>query len=188
MPLLVGWLDDSVYAVRQTTIAALRRIMAQSGPLWSEEQLVPRLLSLAQHRNYLRRVTFLMTLAATGDLIQREAWRSLCLPLFHQLAADPIANVRFNVAKALRVLIPIWLSCEEQGVQQNDKQKVEETEKPQDDEPRVELLSAVFDIVQDLRGDGDADVRYYAAEAAKVIPASSMPAATTTATAATATQ
>lgn len=158
MPLLVGWLDDPVYTVRQTTIIAIRRIMAQQGSEWSEKHLLNHILPLANHRNYLRRVTFLMLLGAIGEALDGTTLENIIWPVLRQMATDPIANVRFNVAKTIQKLMPIWLDKCPQITQTMATDKDEN------------WLKAVTLLMQKMQSDADLDVCYYATQASKAIP------------------
>ncbi|KAJ3335242.1 hypothetical protein HDU91_002272 [Kappamyces sp. JEL0680] len=77
-----------------------------------------------------------MAQALTGDVIREQI-----IPLTTTLAADPIPNIRFNVAKSLSVMIPL---LKKSSTDLNDKVKP---------------------ILNKLSEDPDMDVRYYAQNA-----------------------
>ena len=59
------------------------------------------------HTNYLYRMTSLYAIAALGPIVGTEVLCSSMLPLVLAMGADPVPNVRFNVAKTLRQLLPL---------------------------------------------------------------------------------
>lgn len=153
MSLLIDWLEDPVFAVRETAVDALHRVIRQFGPDWADAALLPRLLPLAKHRNYLRRMTLLRALGASGAVVSLAALRTHFLPVLEQLAADPIANVRFSVARALQALIPV-LAASSTG----------------NAEIREVLSKTVIPLLQQLQRDNDADVHDYATDALNLVP------------------
>lgn len=75
-----------------------------------------------------------MSQALTGDVI-----RDQLLPMVSVLAADPIPNIRFNIAKSLSTIIPLLKKANLQPV----------------------LSEKVKPILVKMQDDGDVDVRYY---------------------------
>lgn len=142
-----------MFAVRETTVDALHRIIRQFGSEWTDSALLPRLLPLAKHRNYLRRTTLLRALGASGAVVSLAALRTHFLPVLEQLASDPIANVRFGVARTLQTLIPV-LAASSTG----------------NAEIREALSKTVIPLLQQLQRDNDVDVHDYATEALNLIP------------------
>jgi serine/threonine-protein phosphatase 2A regulatory subunit A len=148
--LVTSWLDDPVFAVRETAIESIKRIVRQFGSEWAVKGLLPRLLELGRHRNYLRRNTLLFALSATCSVVSPIVVESMYLPVLQQLSTDPIANVRLNVAKALEAVVPV-LAAESAA---------------------KELLRApIIPILQQLQRDADVDVHDFATQALNIIPA-----------------
>lgn len=151
---MIGWLGDPVYAVRHSVIDCAKRIMRQFGGDWAVSSgFLGRLLELGSHRNYLRRMTLLSALASTCSSISPAVIRDHYLPLVEKLASDPIANVRFNVAKTLEAFVPVLLASSDGGMAQSL------------------LRTPIVPILQQLQRDSDHDVHNFATRALNLIPA-----------------
>jgi serine/threonine-protein phosphatase 2A regulatory subunit A len=61
--LCLAWLGDSVASVRAAATANLRKLAALYGPAWAATALVPRVLTMCSHPNYLYRMTTLFAMA-----------------------------------------------------------------------------------------------------------------------------
>ncbi len=86
------------------------------------------------------------------------------LPMLDRLVADPIPNIRFNVAKSYAVLINT-LSRLPAGGSLTDVEKAGKTANPS---PECQELvhSQIMPNLQKLQQDEDVDVRYFATTAA----------------------
>lgn len=91
-------------------------------------------------------MTCLFCINALADVVGADVIKRLFLPTIKTLAADPVANVRFNVAKTLSKVSPFL-----------DQATTESEIKP---------------ILEQLNTDSDVDVKYFAAEAISTIAAS----------------
>lgn len=91
-------------------------------------------------------MTCLFCINALADVVGADVIKRLFLPTIKTLAADPVANVRFNVAKTLQKISPFL------------------------DQPSID--SDVKPILEQLNTDSDVDVKYFASEAISAIPAS----------------
>ena len=56
---------------------------------------------MAQDPNYLHRLTTLFAINVLVEVCTEEVVKTSMLPVVLKLAVDPVANVRFNVAKSL---------------------------------------------------------------------------------------
>ena len=91
-----------------------------------------------KHPNYLYRMTVLYAIVAIAPVVSAEVLHGMMLPMATHMASDPVANVRFNVAKTLRQLLPLL-----------ERSAIGERVKP--------CLGALSD-------DPDHDVRYFASQ------------------------
>lgn len=91
-------------------------------------------------------MTCLFCINALADVVGADVIKRLFLPTIKTLAADGVANVRFNVAKTLQKISPFL-----------DQATIDAEVKP---------------ILEQLNGDSDVDVKYFASEAISAIPAS----------------
>ena len=134
----IGWLKDCVFAIREAAIANLRKLIDVFGVEWAKQHIIPQVLEAHKHTNYLYRMTVLYSIIAIGPAVGPEVLPTVLLPMVLHMTADPVANVRFNAAKALRHLIPFL-----------DHATVFERVKP--------CLATMTD-------DSDKDVRYFATQ------------------------
>jgi serine/threonine-protein phosphatase 2A regulatory subunit A len=161
--LCMSWLGDSVYSIREAATVNLQKLTEVFGVEWARSAIVPKVMGMAQHPNYLYRLTTVQAITVryppvivrsvrvgwalitaqtiapslTPQIIQAEVIEPLLV-----LAADPIPNIRFNVAKALEVLGTSF------GTDASDLAE-------------TRLLPAL----DQQQKDGDADVRYFAGRA-----------------------
>jgi len=133
------WLGDSVFSIREAAIQNLKKLTGVFGAEWAQLHIIPKVLALYSHPNYLYRITTLFAIAALSPVVAQDVINNTFLPLVIRLAQDPVPNIRFNVAKTIHTLVPLL----DGGVVQ---QKV----KP--------CLSKLFD-------DTDRDVKFYASQA-----------------------
>ena len=56
---------------------------------------------MAQENNYLHRMTTLFAINLLVEVCSEEVTKETMLPVVLKLVDDPVANVRFNVAKTL---------------------------------------------------------------------------------------
>lgn len=148
----ISWLNDVVFVVRETAVDSIKRIIQQFGSEWAVSSgFLEGLLEFAQHRNYLRRVTFLIALGNLSPVLDPKALQSHIIPALEKLSSDPIANVRFNVAKTIEETIPILTASEES--------RLKET-----------IGTTIIPMLQQLQRDADADVRDFATRTLNLIP------------------
>jgi len=102
----IGWLQDCVFAIREAAISNLRKLIEIFGPEWAR-RVVQQVLEAHQHPNYLYRMTVLYAIVAIAPAVGPELLSGTLLPVAILLAADPVPNVRFQVAKTLRQLLPM---------------------------------------------------------------------------------
>ena len=97
----IEWLRDDVAAVRDAAALNLHALARLLGPKWTEDVAVPRVVEVAHHKSYLRRVTALKAARYLCDAVSSRALAQVLLPAVLDLADDRVPNVRFNAAKAL---------------------------------------------------------------------------------------
>jgi len=100
--LCMTWLGDCVFSIREAATNNLRKLTEVFGVEWAQNNIIPKVLALYTHPNYLYRMT---TLFAVGVLSEvkgmDEVITGSMLPLVLRMADDPVPNIRFNVAKTL---------------------------------------------------------------------------------------
>eukprot|EP00727_Mastigamoeba_balamuthi_P007605 m51a1_g3465 putative protein phosphatase 2a scaffold subunit (590) ;mRNA; f:735591-737992 len=136
--LCMSWLTDNVFAIREAAIVNVRKMAETFGIEWTQANIIPSILSLHSHPNYLHRMTTLFAISALSAVVGPRLISDSLLPLVLRMAQDKVANIRFNVAKTLQALIP-----------QLDAATVQQRVKP---------------CLQKLAEDPDRDVKFYAGQ------------------------
>jgi len=138
--LCMTWLGDSVYAIREAATQNLKKLTDVFGVEWAQEHIIPNVLALYSHTNYLYRMTTLFAISVLAPSMTQEVLVNSMLPLVIRMADDPVPNIRFNVAKTVAVLIPLI-----------DSNLVQQKVKP--------ILNKLFNE------DADRDVKFFAGQA-----------------------
>eukprot|EP00397_Hematodinium_sp_SG-2012_P019811 GEMP01020378.1.p1 GENE.GEMP01020378.1~~GEMP01020378.1.p1 ORF type:complete len:610 (+),score=104.73 GEMP01020378.1:2-1831(+) len=102
--LYAKWMVDPVCSVRLGAAKNIRGLVDVLGAIRCLAFILPILQAHVKHTNYLHRVTVLNTCATLGECIDETDVLEHLFPLFHHLLVDPIPNVRFNVARALKTI------------------------------------------------------------------------------------
>jgi serine/threonine-protein phosphatase 2A regulatory subunit A len=155
--LCMSWLGDTVFSIREAATINLKRLTDVFGVDWARATIIPKVLGMGEHPNYLYRMTtiFAITVSICGRLLCRslceqtmasslnvQIIRDTVLDAALSLANDPIPNIRFNVAKCLETLAGVLGgSAEGQEVVQR----------------------RIIPALKKLQEDSDADVRWVAA-------------------------
>ncbi|KZT54376.1 putative ser/thr protein phosphatase 2A regulatory subunit A [Calocera cornea HHB12733] len=142
--LCMQWLGDTVFSIREAAIINLKKLTEVFGVDWAKTTIVPKVLAMGNHPNYLYRMTTIFAITTLAPVLNLEVIRDLVLTTVVQLVGDPIPNIRFNVAKALEV-ISENLSSSAEG--------------------RELVRTRILVQLETLRNDNDADVRYFAMRA-----------------------
>jgi len=140
----MSWLGDNVYSIREAATVNLKRLTEVFGVEWARSTIVPKVLQMGGHPNYLYRMTTIFAITSLAPTLTPEVIRESVLGTVLSLVSDPIPNIRFNVAKALEVLV-ISLAPSAEG---------------------KELATGkIMPAVQALKNDSDPDVRFFAGKA-----------------------
>ncbi|OCH96167.1 ARM repeat-containing protein [Obba rivulosa] len=142
--LCMSWLGDTVYSIREAATVNLKKLTEVFGVDWAREQIVPKVVGMGQHPNYLYRMTTVQAITTIAPSLTLEIIRGDILETLLQLGGDTIPNIRFNVAKALEVLVETF------GGTPDGRQLVQQK------------IIPVLDIE---KNDQDADVRFFASHA-----------------------
>lgn len=158
LTLCMSWLWDAVYAVRDAAVNNLKQLTEIFGSTWAEDQIVSRLLNIKDEKiseeddtnvdlvdfsNFIIRITCLFAVSKLIPVVDASVIVSKILPFINHLIADPVPNIRFNVAKAYLIAVEALL-----------KTPSAETAKLIDEE--------ILSNLNVLLNDSDVDVRYYA--------------------------
>ncbi|KAF9582316.1 hypothetical protein BGW38_000359 [Lunasporangiospora selenospora] len=107
--LCMSWLSDSVFSIRDAATVNLRKLTEVFGVEWAKQTIIPRVLAMGTHPNYLYRMTTIFAITAMASAVTPEVIRDYILPTVTNLVTDPIPNIRFNVAKSIEALIPVLM-------------------------------------------------------------------------------
>merc|ERR1711916_98502 len=95
------WLGDCVFSIREAATLNLRRLTENFGDEWARNSIIPKVLSMCRHPNYLYRMTTLFAVSTLTEVASADVIATLMLPCVLQMAEDTVPNVRFNVARVL---------------------------------------------------------------------------------------
>ena len=141
--LCMSWLGDSVFSIREAATINLRKLIEVFGIDWAKDSIIPKVLAMGRHTNYLYRMTTIFAITTLAPVVNVAVIRDMILPVLSQLVEDRIPNIRFNVAKALGALVPV-LKADPAG---------------------HALLEDVRQALQKFTNDADPDVVYFANKA-----------------------
>lgn len=103
----VGWLGDDIASIRLAAAGNLKQLTGVFGTEWAATFLIPSIVEIRGHESYLRRLTALQAFSLMATEMDQDTARLHVLPLVLEMATDPVANIRFNVAKELQNMIPM---------------------------------------------------------------------------------
>jgi len=131
----LSWLDDNVFAVRESAMKNVKELTVILGSKWAEKYVLPKLTSYQMHANYLFRMTPLFAIPMLVPHLSQPAVEKTVVPFILNQIADKVPNIRFNVAKDLKQILPFVKNSS--------------------------LQSAISKALTQLGADVDADVKYY---------------------------
>ncbi|EPS27812.1 Protein phosphatase PP2A regulatory subunit A [Penicillium oxalicum] len=161
--LCMGWLGDTVFSIREAATQNLKKLTEVFGVEWAKESIIPKVMAMGQHPNYLYRMTTCFAISTLVPVVTLDIIESSILPILDRLVADEIPNIRFNVAKSYAVLIDALRRLPENKT----LVEVEKSEQAVTPAPRAQELiqQKVLPSLEKLQADDDVDVRYFATTA-----------------------
>lgn len=144
-PLCMTWLWDSVYSIREAATINLKNLCEIFGIEWTRTEIIPHVVVVGSNSNYLYRLTALFAVSTLIPVLDKDIITNSILPFIENLINDPIPNIRFNIAKAFKILVESYM-------------KLDNVE-PQEVESLVNEV--VIPRLEKLCQDSDADVRYF---------------------------
>ncbi|KAI0033171.1 ARM repeat-containing protein [Vararia minispora EC-137] len=142
--LCMSWLGDTVYSIREAAIINLKKLTEVFGVEWARTAIVPKVVNMGAHPNYLYRMTTVQAIGTIAPVLDLDIVRSEIMEALLHLATDSIPNIRFNVAKSMEVLSTSY------GGTPDGKEFIQQK---------------VVPVLEELKIDQDADVRYFATHA-----------------------
>ncbi|KAG8835957.1 hypothetical protein FRC17_010926, partial [Serendipita sp. 399] len=142
--LCMSWLGDIVFSIREAATINLKKLIDVFGVDWARSAILPRVVAMASHPNYLYRMTTIFAISAISPSLNVQVIRDDILETVLRLAGDPIPNIRFNVAKTIDVIATVIVSSSD---------------------GRDVTKNTLIPALQQLQADNDADVRYFSGKA-----------------------
>ncbi|KAL8656564.1 MAG: hypothetical protein Q9226_002627 [Calogaya cf. arnoldii] len=162
--LCMSWLGDTVFSIREAATQNLKKLTEVFGVEWASEAIIPKVMAMGQHPNYLYRMTTCFAISTLAPAINVEVIEKSILPMMDRLMSDDIPNIRFNVAKSYAILIDVLKRLPEDTTILS-LEKAQTSGKPS---PRGQELiqRSILPNLEKLQQDDDVDVRYFATTAA----------------------
>ncbi|KAF2150982.1 protein phosphatase PP2A regulatory subunit A [Myriangium duriaei CBS 260.36] len=164
--LCMSWLGDTVFSIREASTLNLKKLTEVFGVEWANEAIIPKVMNMGSHPNYLYRMTTCFAVTTLAPALSLPVINDSVLPLLSGLVDDAIPNIRFNVAKSYAAIIDALKRIPETGETVLSLEKAGKTgtgSERGDAIIREEILPHLDKLVQDE----DVDVRYFASVAAK---------------------
>lgn len=166
--LCMSWLGDTVFSIREASTQNLKKLTEVFGVEWASEAIVPKVAAMAEHPNYLYRMTTCFAVSILAPALSLPVVAQSVLPILQTLVNDPIPNIRFNVAKSYAVLIDILKRLPDSpSATIVDLEKQGETNFPGSPRGQQLIRDEVMPPLEKLMQDDDIDVRYFATTASK---------------------
>ncbi|RCI13688.1 hypothetical protein L249_7971 [Ophiocordyceps polyrhachis-furcata BCC 54312] len=164
--LCMGWLGDTVFSIREAATHNLKKLTEVFGVEWASEQIIPKVMGMGSHPNYLYRMTTCFAISTLATVVSMEVIAKSILPMLDKMVDDDIPNIRFNVAKTYAVLIGALRRLPDEGTLYSlEKEGAEATPSPRGNEL---IQQRIMPNLGKLQKDDDVDVRFFATTAAAV--------------------
>ncbi|CAJ2506072.1 Uu.00g002020.m01.CDS01 [Anthostomella pinea] len=167
--LCMGWLGDTVFSIREAATHNLKKLTEVFGVEWASEAIIPKVMAMGSHPNYLYRMTTCFAISTLSTVVSLDVIGKSILPMLDKLVEDDIPNIRFNVAKTYGELVDVLKRLPEEGTIYSLEKagKTDTTPSPQ----ATELIQQrVLPCLEKLQKDDDVDVRYFATTSAAKFP------------------
>ena len=187
--LCMSWLGDTVFSIREASTQNLKKLTEVFGVEWASNAIVPKVAAMAEHPNYLYRMTTCFAVSVSSDLLICSTLLNLTniiyqtlapalslpviassvLPILKQLVSDPIPNIRFNVAKSYAVIVDILRKLpDDETTTLCQLEKDGRVTSAEGSAKGQQLIQTdVLPQLEKLMQDDDVDVRFFASTAAK---------------------
>jgi len=74
--LCMGWLGDTVFSIREAATQNLKKLTEVFGVDWSKESIIPKVIAMGQHSNYLYRMTTCFAVSVSLSIFHLPPKRS----------------------------------------------------------------------------------------------------------------
>ncbi|KKA26041.1 hypothetical protein TD95_000342 [Thielaviopsis punctulata] len=162
--LCMTWLGDTVFSIREAATLNLQKLTEVFGVEWASETIIPKVMIMGSHPNYLYRMTTCFAISTLSSVVSLDVIATSILPMLDKLVEDDIPNIRFNVAKTYNALITVLKKLPEEGTIYS-LEKSGQTLGPSPKGMDL-IMTRIMPNLDHLQQDDDVDVRYFAATAA----------------------
>jgi len=142
----LNWLNDNVYSIRMAAIDNFKELTKIFGSAWCERNVLKKLLEMRLEQNYLYRLTTLFGIAELSEVLNMQIVKKSFIPVLQQTSKDKIPNIRMNVAKTIHKIRKKLYSAQVTQVESQIDQEL-------------------IQILNDLKGDEDDDVKFFTRKA-----------------------
>ncbi|KAI9735329.1 MAG: Polyamine N-acetyltransferase 1 [Claussenomyces sp. TS43310] len=171
--LCMGWLGDTVFSIREAATHNLKKLTEVFGVGWASEAIIPKVMAMGAHPNYLYRMTTCFAITTLASVVSLDVVSTAILPMMDKLVVDDIPNIRFNVAKSYAVLIDVLKRLPDEGTIYSLEKSGNASASPSP--LGLELIQdRILPNLEKLQKDDDVDVRYFATTAAGSISGDAM--------------
>lgn len=146
--LCVKFLNDFVFAIRKAAIKNIEKLTEIFGSDWALASLLPQVLVMCEHDNYLQRMTTLFVFNSICKHLDVKLINEYIVPSIKNMVDDNVPNVRFNVSKTMTVVLHNL---------ESRKQECEPESTTASETSIIELRT----LLQRGTQDPDVDVRYF---------------------------
>jgi serine/threonine-protein phosphatase 2A regulatory subunit A len=174
--LCMSWLGDTVFSIREAATSNLKKLTEVFGVEWANDAIIPKVMAMGQHPNYLYRMTTCFAISVSvlrasichqanaeqtlAPVVTLDIIKESILPMLDRLVSDAIPNIRFNVAKSYAVLIDTLRRLPAEGtLAQLEKSGATGTPSAKGQDL---VSSQILPNLEKLQQDDDVDVRYFA--------------------------
>ncbi|KAH6668016.1 protein phosphatase PP2A regulatory subunit A [Halenospora varia] len=165
--LCMGWLGDTVFSIREAATKNLKKLTEVFGVEWANEAIIPKVMAMGAHPNYLYRMTTCFAITTLASVVSLDVVAKSILPMMDKLVVDDIPNIRFNVAKSYSELISVLKRLPDEGTVYS-LEKSGESVAPSA-RGQVLIQERILPNLEKLQKDDDVDVRFFATTAAASI-------------------
>jgi len=163
--LCMGWLGDTVFSIREAATHNLKKLTEVFGVEWASEAILPKVMAMGAHPNYLYRMTTCFAISTLSSVVSLDVIGQDILPMLEKLVDDDIPNIRFNVAKTIAQLIDVLKRLPDEGTIYSLEKAGQKDLTPSPKSTEL-IQQRIVPSLEKLQKDEDVDVRYFATTAA----------------------
>ncbi|MCJ1307092.1 Polyamine N-acetyltransferase 1 [Agyrium rufum] len=165
--LCMNWLADAVFSIREAATQNLTKLTEVFGVAWASEAIIPKVLAMGKHPNYLYRMTTCFAISVLAPVIDLPTIEGSVLGMMEQLVRDDIPNIRFNVAKSYGSIVSVLKKLPAEGTLTDLEKEGASSRGPIPNPKCIEVIrNRILPNLEKLQQDEDVDVRFFATVAA----------------------